>query len=96
LRRLLADKLGESVNGQVFVDNRAGAGGTIAPTPRRQGRPDGYTILMPISGPLAIARLSFESFPYDPLKELTPISQVACCRSLCRPSGSAGALRSRS
>ena len=75
--RMLAEKLGEGLKGQVFVDNRPGAGGTIGVNAVAKADADGYTILMADVGPLAIAPTFFRNLPYDPIRELTPISQVA-------------------
>jgi len=75
--RLLAQRLGEGLGQQVYVDNRPGAGATIGTAFVAKGTPDGYTILMADLGPLAIGPSFYRQLPYDPIKELAPISQVA-------------------
>ncbi len=75
--RLLAQRLGESLGQQVYVDNRPGAGATIGTALVAKGTPDGYTILMADLGPLAIGPSFHRQLPYDPIKELAPISEVA-------------------
>ena len=75
--RLLAQRLGENLGQQVYVDNRPGAGATIGTALVAKSAPDGYTILMADLGPLAIAPSFYRQLSYDPVKELTPISQVA-------------------
>ena len=75
--RLLALGLGEGLGQQVYVDNRPGAGATIGTAFVAKGTPDGYTILMADLGPLAIGPSFYRQLPYDPIKELAPISQVA-------------------
>jgi tripartite-type tricarboxylate transporter receptor subunit TctC len=75
--RLLAQRLSERLGQQVYVDNRPGAGATIGTTAVAKATPDGYTILMADLGPLAIAPSFYRQLPYDPVKELAPISQVA-------------------
>jgi len=75
--RLLAQRLGESLGQQVYVDNRPGAGATVGTAFVAKGTPDGYTILMADLGPLAIGPSFYRQLPYDPIKELAPISQVA-------------------
>jgi tripartite-type tricarboxylate transporter receptor subunit TctC len=75
--RLLAQRLGESLGQQVYVDNRPGAGATIGTAVVAKADPDGYTILMADLGPLAIAPSFYRQLSYDPIKELAPISQVA-------------------
>jgi tripartite-type tricarboxylate transporter receptor subunit TctC len=75
--RLLAQRLGESLGQQVYVDNRPGAGATIGTAVVAKAVPDGYTILMADLGPLAIAPSFYRQLSYDPVKEFAPISQVA-------------------
>src|SRR5215216_1467571 len=75
--RLLAQRLSENLGQQVYVDNRPGAGATIGTTAVAKATPDGYTILMADLGPLAIGPSFYRQLPYDPVKELAPISQVA-------------------
>ena len=75
--RLLAQRLGEGLGQQVYVDNRPGAGATVGTAFVAKGTPDGYTILMADLGPLAIGPSFYRQLPYDPIKELAPISQVA-------------------
>ena len=75
--RLLAQRLSENLGQQVYVDNRPGAGATNGTTAVAKATPDGYTILMADLGPLAIGPSFYRQLPYDPVKELAPISQVA-------------------
>lgn len=60
----------------VVVDNKAGAGGTIGTDQVAKAASDGYTIVFGNSGPNAIVPL-MRKIPYDPLKDLRPISTVA-------------------
>jgi tripartite-type tricarboxylate transporter receptor subunit TctC len=75
--RLLAHRMSEQLGQQVFVDNRPGAGATIGTNVVAKAEADGYTIVMADLGPLAIAPSYYRQLPYDPIKELAPISQVA-------------------
>ena len=54
LARRLAQGVGETLNTQVIVENKAGAGGNIGSEYVASAKPDGYTILFGTSGPLAI------------------------------------------
>lgn len=64
--------------GQPFViESRPGAGGNVGTDQVAKATPDGYTILMGASGPLAINASLFKSLPYDPAKDLQPIVLVA-------------------
>ena len=72
--RIIAKKLGENLGQTVIVDNRAGAGGTVAHQQVAKVTPDGYTILMGSIGPLAIAPHLITNLPYDPQKDLAPLT----------------------
>ncbi|MGE4237672.1 Bug family tripartite tricarboxylate transporter substrate binding protein [Hydrogenophaga sp.] len=63
--------------GQLFiVENRAGAGGNIGVDAVAKSAPDGYTLGIATSGPLANNKSLYKSMPYDPEKDLTPIALV--------------------
>ena len=64
--------------GQTFVvENRSGAAGTIATDATSKAAPDGYTLLMGHSSPNAVAAALYANLPYDPVRDLTPIIQIA-------------------
>ncbi len=76
--RIVAEKLGDALgNRRIIVDNRAGAGGNIGTDQGAKAEPDGYTILFSTSGPLAVNKSLYDSLPYDPEKDLEPISLLA-------------------
>ena len=72
--RILAQKLGDALGATVVVDNRAGAGGNLGTDLVAKAAPDGYTLLMGNVGPLAINVSLVKRLPYDPLKDLAPVS----------------------
>ena len=74
--RILAAKLAESLKQPVVVDHRPGAGGTLGADAVAKAAPDGYTILLTVSG-LAAAPALFKSLPFDPVRDLAPVSQLA-------------------
>ena len=74
--RLIAQRLSEKLGQSVVVDNRAGAGGNLGTDTVARATPDGYTIAMSTSGPLANNKFLYKSMPFDPLKDLTPIVAV--------------------
>ena len=76
LGRLLAQKLGESMNTSVVVENKPGANGTIGVDRVAKSTPDGYTIVLGDVGGMSMAPGLYTKLPYDPLKDLTPISLV--------------------
>ncbi|WP_249732172.1 tripartite tricarboxylate transporter substrate binding protein [Roseococcus sp. SDR] len=74
LSRTVAARFGEHTGGQTLVvENRPGAGGTIAGAFVAQQRPDGLTLMMSDVGANAIGRLLYPSLPYDPMTAFTPI-----------------------
>jgi len=74
--RVVADKL-QAALGQPFVaDNRPGAGGSIGTDVVAKSAPDGYTLLAASSGPISIMP-NLQKIPYDPLKDLAPVSLIA-------------------
>jgi tripartite-type tricarboxylate transporter receptor subunit TctC len=77
IARLIAQSLGESWGHTVVVDNRTGAGGVIGVQLVAKGIPDGYTMLLASNGPLTYLPALSSKLPYDPERELAPISLVA-------------------
>ena len=72
--RMLAQKLTETWNQQVVVDNRPGANGIVALEHVAKQPPDGYTLLFANLGPNAINPAVYSKLPYDPVKDFTPIT----------------------
>src|SRR6266852_2271395 len=65
LGRMVADKMSKSLGQQVVVENRGGAGGTIATRAVARSAPDGYTILLAYTGTLAINPSLYANSGYD-------------------------------
>ena len=76
LARLIAPKLGESLGGNVIVENRPGAGGNIGTQRVMSAAPDGYTILM-TSVAYAVNPSLYSNAGYDPIKDFVPIILAA-------------------
>ncbi|TFZ01256.1 Bug family tripartite tricarboxylate transporter substrate binding protein [Ramlibacter rhizophilus] len=74
LARLVAPKLQEALGQPVVVENKPGAGGNIGADQVAKSAPDGLTLLVGYNGPLAINPTLFEKMPYDPVKDLQPIT----------------------
>ena len=74
--RALTPKLAERFGQQVIVDNRPGAAGNIATDITTKAPPDGYTILMGTIAALAINPTLYGNLPFDPLKDLAPVTQA--------------------
>lgn len=71
--RAAAPRMGESLGQPVVVENRAGAGGSVAAAQVARMRPDGLTLLLGSNGPLAINPAVKANLGYDPLKDFAPI-----------------------
>jgi len=74
--RIIAKKLSENIGQTVVVENKAGAGGNIAHQAVAIAPPDGYTILLGSVGPLSVSPHIFAKLPYDPLKDLAPLTMA--------------------
>jgi tripartite-type tricarboxylate transporter receptor subunit TctC len=75
--RLIANAMGKTLGQTVVVDNRAGAGGNIAADIVAKSKPDGYTILLAMSGNLAVSpALKPQSLPYQVPGDFAPIGLI--------------------
>jgi tripartite-type tricarboxylate transporter receptor subunit TctC len=73
--RTLSDELSKRWGQQIVVENRPGAGGTIAAAALAKAAPDGYTLILAASGHAIVSYL-YPDLPYDPLRDFTPLSLV--------------------
>jgi tripartite-type tricarboxylate transporter receptor subunit TctC len=76
IARIVGAKLGELLGQQVVVDNRAGAGGIVGTEMAARAAPDGYTLLMGFISTLVLIP-ALGHAPYDPIKDLAPVSLIA-------------------
>jgi len=74
--RLVAQHVSANL-GQVVLDNRPGAGGTIASKAVANAEPDGYTLLYGSSATLGIAPALYKNVEYDPIKSFAPVALVS-------------------
>jgi len=77
LSLIIVQKLTEKWGQSVLVETVLGASGNIATDRVAKSAPDGYTLLFNTIGPIAINQNLFGKLPYDPVKDLTPITMVA-------------------
>jgi tripartite-type tricarboxylate transporter receptor subunit TctC len=77
ISRLLAAEMSRTFGQQVVVENRPGAGATIGVDQGVKAAPDGHTIFLAPAGAMAINLSLMPKLPYDPLKDVQPISLLA-------------------
>ncbi len=87
--RYIARRLTENFGQQVIVDNRPGAGGTIAANIAANANPDGYTLLS-VSSAHAVAPAIYAKLPYDPKRDLAGITLSAVSKYVLVASPSVG------
>ena len=87
LGRVIADKLRERSGQLVVVENRPAAGGTVGTHEVAKAVPDGTTIGLSFTGPLATAQFLYSKLPYDAARDLAPIVLVGTAPNVLAVSG---------
>jgi tripartite-type tricarboxylate transporter receptor subunit TctC len=82
IARIIADKMSEALGQQIVVDNRGGAGGSIAARQVAKSAPDGSTLLLAFTGTLAVSPLIFANVGYDPRKDFAAIGLIGMAPSV--------------
>lgn len=77
LARIIANELEKRIEANVIVESKAGANGNIATAYVSRAKPDGGTFLVGSSSPVVISPTLYKNVPYDPVKDLTPITPIA-------------------
>lgn len=75
--RIVAGRLTEQLKQQVFVDNRAGAGGSIGTEAAARAAPDGYTLVLASTSEIAVNPAIYTRLTYDTVRDLAPVALVA-------------------
>jgi tripartite-type tricarboxylate transporter receptor subunit TctC len=83
LVRAFSDKLGQRLGQAVVVDNRPGAGGNTGTDHVAKAAPDGYTFLVSTNGPLVYSTVFNPKLPYDPFKDLAPVTLAGGQPNVC-------------
>ena len=83
LVRLFSDKLGKSLGQTVIVENKPGAGGNTGTDYVAKAAPDGYTFLVSTNGPLVYSTVFNPKLPYDPFKDLAPVTLAGVQPNVC-------------
>ncbi len=77
MARIVADKMGAALGQPIVVENRGGAGGSIATRQVAHAAPDGYTLGLGGTGTLAIDPTLYPNVGYDPRKDFAPVGLIA-------------------
>ena len=72
--RLVSEEASKTLGQPIVVENRPGAGGNLGTNVVAKAAPDGYTIGASITGPLVNNTMIYSNLPYDPFKELAPVT----------------------
>jgi tripartite-type tricarboxylate transporter receptor subunit TctC len=76
MARLIGQRMSAALGKTIVVDNRPGAGGTIAARMVSESEPDGYTLLLGNTSTLVISPLMYKNVGYDALKAFAPIARL--------------------
>ena len=77
MARIVADRMSKTLGQQIVIENRGGAGGTIATRAVAKSAPDGYTLVIGGTGTLAINPTLYPNAGYDPRKDFAPVGLIA-------------------
>src|SRR3954452_16535440 len=76
MARTVAEKMSKRLGQNIVVENRAGAGGSVAPRQVARATPDGYTLVLGGTGSLAVNPTLYNNAGYDPRKDFAPIGLI--------------------
>jgi tripartite-type tricarboxylate transporter receptor subunit TctC len=82
LARLVAERMSKTLGQQVVVENRGGAGGTVATRAIAKSPPDGHTILLSYTGTFAINPTLYPNAGYDPRKDFVAVGTIGTLTSV--------------
>jgi tripartite-type tricarboxylate transporter receptor subunit TctC len=77
LARVVAEKMSKALGQQIVIENRGGAGGSIATRQVAKAAPDGYTLVIGGTGTLAVNPTLYSNVGYDPRKDFAPVGLIA-------------------
>jgi len=77
MARIVADHMSRTLGQQIVIENRGGAGGTIATRAVAKAAPDGYTLVIGGTGTLAVNPTLYANVGYDPRKDFAPVGLIA-------------------
>ena len=74
--RIIAPRMAEGLGQSVIIENKPGAQSIVAAEYVAKAAPDGYTLLMGPTGPIAMNPATYSRLPYSPLRDFVPISMI--------------------
>src|SRR5205085_12413423 len=77
MARIVAEKMSKSLGQQIVIENKGGAGGSIATRQVAKSAPDGYTLGLGGTGTLAINPTLYPNVGYDPRRDFAPVGLIA-------------------
>jgi tripartite-type tricarboxylate transporter receptor subunit TctC len=77
MARIVADHMSRTLRQQIVIENRGGAGGSIATRQVAKAAPDGYTLVLGGTGTLAVNPTLYGNVGYDPRKDFAPVGLIA-------------------
>ena len=77
MARIVAEHMSRTLGQQIVIENRGGAGGTIATRAVAKSAPDGYTLVVGGTGTLAVNPTLYANAGYDPRKDFAPVGLIA-------------------
>jgi tripartite-type tricarboxylate transporter receptor subunit TctC len=75
--RTIGERIAAQMGQSVVIDNRPGAGGRLATEMLARAEADGYTLMAGVSGAITISPSLYQKLPYDPARDLLPITRLA-------------------
>ena len=83
LARIVNEQLAQRLGQPLIVDNKPGAGGNSGTDLVSKAAPDGQTFLLSVNAPLVYNTVLFNQLPYDPFRDLVPVSLAATTPNVC-------------
>jgi tripartite-type tricarboxylate transporter receptor subunit TctC len=77
IARLIGDQLAKQLGQSFVVENRTGGGMLVGTAAAAKAAPDGYTLLVGLTGNMSVNPSLFANLPYDPLADFTPVAMLA-------------------
>jgi tripartite-type tricarboxylate transporter receptor subunit TctC len=77
IARLIGDQLAKQLGQSFVVENRTGGGMLVGTAAAAKSAPDGYTLLVGLTGNMSVNPSLFANLPYDPLADFTPVAMLA-------------------